>query len=69
MSTEIDIDDRPEPATMSVHAAAALVGISPAAFYRAIHRGELPAHRVGRRLLVPIAKLNELLGIKANPTI
>ena len=67
MPTEIRIDDRPEPATMSVHAAAAVMGISPSAAYRAVHKGELPALRVGRRLLVPIAKLYALLGLKLNP--
>lgn len=58
----------PEVATMSVPAAAALVGISPSAFYRAIHRGELPALRIGGRLLVPIAKLYALLGLKLDPS-
>jgi excisionase family DNA binding protein len=54
---------------MSVSAASAVVGISPAAFYRAIHKGELPSIRVGRRLLVPIAKLNKLLGLETTPSI
>jgi excisionase family DNA binding protein len=67
MTTVTHPDDIPEVATMSVPAAAALTGISPAAFYRAIHKGELPSIRVGRRLLVPIAKLYELLGLETNP--
>jgi excisionase family DNA binding protein len=67
MTTIIRPDDIPEVAPMSVSAAAALTGISPAAFYRAIHKGELPSVRVGRRLLVPIAKLYELLGLEINP--
>ena len=67
MTTMIHPEDIPEVATMSVYAAAALIGISPAAFYRAIHKGELPGIRVGRRLLVPIAKLYELLGLETNP--
>ena len=68
MTTAIHPDDTLEPATFSVPEAAALMGISPSAFYRAIHRGELPALRVGRRFLVPIAKLHALLGLKLNPS-
>ncbi len=67
MTTIIHPNDIPEVATMSVSAAAALTGISPAAFYRGIHKGELPSVRIGRRLLVPIAKLYELLGLEINP--
>lgn len=67
MTTAIHPDDTHEPATFSVPEAAALMGISPSAFYRAIHRGELPALRVGRRFLVPIAKLHALLGLKLGP--
>ena len=63
MPTDIPIDDWPEPATMSVHAAAARMGISPSAAYRAVHKGEIPAIRIGRRFLVPIAKLHLLLGL------
>jgi excisionase family DNA binding protein len=68
MTTITHPDDTPEVATMSVSAASAVVGISPAAFYRAIHKGELPSIRVGRRLLVPIAKLYELLGLETTPS-
>jgi excisionase family DNA binding protein len=66
MSTITYLDDTPEPATMSVHAAAALMGISPSAAYRAVHKGELPALRVGRRFLVPIAQLHRLLGLSGS---
>ena len=68
MSTITYLDDTPEPATMSVHAAAALMGISPSAAYRAVHKGELPAFRIGRRFLVPIAKLDLMLGRSNNPS-
>jgi excisionase family DNA binding protein len=68
MPTEIHIHDRPEPATVSVHAAAALMGISPSSAYRAVHKGELPAFRIGRRFLVPIAKLDLMLGRSNNPS-
>jgi excisionase family DNA binding protein len=53
---------------MTVTAAAELIGISRSAFYRAIDRGEMPAVRIGRRLLVPTAKLFQLLGWLPDPT-
>lgn len=68
MSTITYSDDTPEPATMTVSAAAALLGISRSAGYRAADRGELPTIRVGRRLLVPVAKLYVLLGLTTDRT-
>ena len=59
--------NRPTPATMSVEAAGRLLGISRSAAYRAANAGTLPALRVGRRLLVPTAKLHQLLGLPADP--
>lgn len=51
------------PATMSVEDAAVILGVSRRAAYRAASKGELPTVRIGRRLLVPSAKLCELLGM------
>lgn len=59
--------NRPSPATMSVEAAGQLLGISRSAAYRAANAGTLPALRVGRRLLVPTAKLHQLLGLPTHP--
>ncbi len=55
------------PPTISVEHAGSILGVSRRAAYRAVHRGELPAVRIGRRLLVPSAKLLDLLGIDAIP--
>ncbi len=55
--------DQHRPATISVEAAGQLLGISRSAAYRAANAGTLPALRVGRRLLVPTAKLHQLLGL------
>ena len=55
--------DQHRPATISVEAAGQLLGISRSAAYRAANAGTLPALRVGRRLLVPTAKLHRLLGL------
>lgn len=46
-----------EPLTYTVEQAAALLGVSRSAYYEAIKRGELPARRVGRRIVVPRAQL------------
>ena len=51
-----------EPLTMSIDDAAQLLGISRGLAYEAARRGELPTLRLGRRLLVPKARLLELLG-------
>ena len=37
---------------LSVHDAAAFLGVNPKTVYEAIDRGELPARRVGKRRLV-----------------
>jgi excisionase family DNA binding protein len=50
------------PPTLTVEQAATLLGISRGLAYEAARRGELPTIRLGRRLLVPRAKLLALLG-------
>ncbi len=52
----------PTPPTMSIPETAVLLGISRSAAYRAVTRDEIPSVRIGRRLLVPTAKLYRLLG-------
>lgn len=51
------------PPTISVEDAGEILGISRRAAYRAAERGEIPTFRIGRRLLVPTAKLLGLLGV------
>jgi excisionase family DNA binding protein len=51
-----------EPLTMSVEDAAKLLGVSRGLAYEAARRGELPTIKLGRRLLVPTARLLELVG-------
>jgi excisionase family DNA binding protein len=51
-----------EPLTMSVEDAAKLLGVSRGLAYEAAKRGELPTIKLGRRLLVPRARLLELVG-------
>lgn len=53
-----DIDERH---TYTVDEVAERLGISRNAAYDAVHRGELPALRIGRRIVVPRAALDRLL--------
>ena len=47
--------------TYSVTEAARLLGISRTKAYECIRTGELPALRLGRRIVVPAARLERLL--------
>jgi excisionase family DNA binding protein len=47
--------------TISVDEAARLLGISRTTAFQAVRSGELPAIRVRRRILIPVAQLNALL--------
>ncbi len=40
------------PLTLTVSEAAALIGLSESATYDAVGRGDLPAVRIGRRILI-----------------
>ena len=63
---------RPEPpdltgrVTITVDEVAAVLRIGRSAAYDAVHRGEIPHVRIGRRVLVPVARLMTMLG--ADPT-
>lgn len=48
--------------TVTVAEAAKLLGISRGLAYQGVRNGSIPSVRVGRRLLVPRAKLLALLG-------
>ena len=47
--------------TITVPEAASMLGVSRNLAYEAVRRGELPAIRVGRRLVVPLKAIEELL--------
>lgn len=46
---------------LTVREAAERLGLSRNGTYEAIRRGELPALRIGRRVLVPLAALERML--------
>jgi excisionase family DNA binding protein len=60
----------PDRLTLTVEEAAATLGISRASGYEAVRRGEIPAIRIGRRVLVPRVALDRLLLMPSamNPT-
>jgi excisionase family DNA binding protein len=49
--------------TLTVGEAATLIGISRAQAYRCVRSGELKAVQLGRRIVVPIVAVEELLGM------
>jgi excisionase family DNA binding protein len=49
--------------TVSVDDAAAILGVARVTAYEAVHAGQIPSIRVGRRILVPTAALRRLLGL------
>ena len=47
--------------TLTVDETAAVLGTSRTGAYRAIHRGDIPARRIGRKFVIPRAALNAYL--------
>jgi excisionase family DNA binding protein len=62
MTTNIAPSQPVERLTYSVEEAARLLGISRNSAYEAVRRGELPTIRLGRRILVPRCRLDDMLG-------
>ncbi len=52
------------PATITVEEAAERLGVSLTLAYKAAKTGQLPVVRVGRRMLVPLAAFERMLGIE-----
>ncbi len=55
------IPDPQEQPTVTVERAAAILGVSRGVAYEAVRTGTIPSIRIGRRLLVPTARLSALL--------
>ena len=60
------VPDPVERPTLSVEETAAILQISRSTLYDALRTGEIPCIRVGRRVLVPTARLRDLLGLGAS---
>lgn len=52
--------------TVTVEEAGVIVGISRGSAYEAAKAGTLPTLRIGRRMLVPVARLRRMLGETTN---
>lgn len=50
-----------EPLSLSVKAAARILGLSWASAYEAVRTGQIPSLRFGKRIVVPCAALNRML--------
>jgi hypothetical protein len=55
-------------ATVTVEEAAGILGLGRASAYTAATNGDLPTIQIGRRLLVPVARLRQMLGEEIDPT-
>jgi excisionase family DNA binding protein len=53
--------DKEAALTISVERAGELLGLSRHSAYRAAHTGQIPAIRIGKRLLVPKAQFEQFL--------
>lgn len=61
MTTKPDQSHPSDRLTYSVEEAALLLGISRNSAYEAVRRGEIPTIKIGRRILIPISRLEDLL--------
>ena len=52
-----------EPLVMTVEQAARLLGISRGLAYQGVRDGSIPSISIGRRRLIPTARLLELVGV------
>lgn len=57
-----------QPLTLSVGAAAKILGLSKASAYTAIHTGQIPSIRFGSRILVPRVALERMISEADNPS-
>jgi hypothetical protein len=63
VNTTTRVPDPAEEPILDVPRAGAFVGLGRSAAYDAARRGDLPTLKIGRRVVVPTAKLRALLGI------
>jgi excisionase family DNA binding protein len=60
-TTAQEVDKIMSLPTCTVEQAAMVLGIGRTQAYRAVHSGELRSVRIGKRVLVPVAALRDLL--------
>ena len=62
-SATLSLSDLSGRILLSVEEVAALLGIKRTAAYEAARRGQLPAKRLGRRVVIPVPAFLEWLGL------
>ena len=55
-----------QPLTLTVEQAAKILGIGRSTAYELVHRGDIPSVRLGRRIVVPVGKIAQCLGMAPN---
>jgi excisionase family DNA binding protein len=55
------VDSELSPRVVTVDEAAKILRLGRQSVYEAVHRREIPALRIGRRLVIPLAALDRLL--------
>ena len=55
------MEETTHPLTLTVEQAAKVLGIGRSTAYELVHTGDIPSLRLGRRIVVPTAKLAEML--------
>ena len=66
MSAQLKIPDPRVTPTISVEYSGQLLGLSRPSAYEAARRGDIPVIRIGRRMIVPTAKILAMLGLDAS---
>lgn len=61
MTSGHDNSQAAERLTFTVEEVASILGISRNSAYEAVRRGEIPTIRLGRRILIPRSRLEDLL--------
>ena len=61
----IALDDLDHRITLTIEETASLLGLGRTATYEAARRGQIPARRLGRRVVVPVPALLEWLSSEA----
>lgn len=61
----LTIDDVADRATLRIEEAAEILGIGRFSAYAAAKSGDIPTIKIGRKILVPVARLRALLGEQA----
>lgn len=59
------MEPTPHALTLTVEQAAKVLGIGRSTAYELVHTGAIPSLRLGRRIVVPTARLAEQLGLVA----